>query len=143
MRSKQIQIGQEHDWVLIMETGDEFTATLQCFAEEQKLKASAFNAIGAFRSAVLGYFDWQRRDYTRIAIEEQTEVLTLTGDIALKDGKPQIHAHAVLGKSDGTACGGHVLEANVRPTLEVVIRELPATVERFYDPESGLHLIRF
>ena len=91
---------------------------------------------------MLGYFDWEKKDYTRIPIEEQVEVLALVGDIASNDGEPKLHPHVVVGKADGTAHGGHLLEAHVRPTLEVIITESPAHLQRCSDPETGLALIR-
>jgi predicted DNA-binding protein with PD1-like motif len=91
---------------------------------------------------VLGYFDWLKKDYTRIPIEEQVEVLALVGDIALNDGEPKLHPHVVVSKADGTAHGGHLLEAHVRPTLEVIITESPTHLHRRSDPETGLALIR-
>jgi hypothetical protein len=68
-------------------------------------------------------------------------VLALLGDIALQDGKPKLHAHVVLGRRDGSACGGHLLAARVRPTLEVIVTESPAHLNRKHDPRSGLALI--
>jgi predicted DNA-binding protein with PD1-like motif len=116
---------------------------LTAFAKEQRLGASHFTAIGAFSGATLGYFDWQPKEYQKIPVREQVEVLSLVGDIALKDdGAPEVHAHVVVGKADGTAHGGHLLEAFVRPTLEVIVVESPAHLQRRYDPESKLALIR-
>jgi uncharacterized protein len=111
------------------------------FAGRHRLAASHLTAIGAFSQAVLGYFDRDRRDYRRIPVTEQVEVLSLIGDVALKDGKPALHAHVVLGKADGTAVGGHLLEARVWPTLEVILVESPAHLRRRHDPASGLALI--
>jgi predicted DNA-binding protein with PD1-like motif len=37
--------------------------------------------------------------------------------------------------------GGHLLEAHVRPTLEVVLTESPRHLHKRKDPESGLALI--
>ena len=71
-------------------------------------------------------------------MREQVEVLSLVGDIALDRGEPKLHAHAVVGKSDGTAHGGHVLEAWVWPTLEVMLTESPKHLCRKFDPASGL-----
>jgi predicted DNA-binding protein with PD1-like motif len=129
-------------WAVIFETGDEFASGMQRFAEENRLSASSFTAIGAFRELVLGYFDWEKKDYRKIPIREQVEVLSLIGDIALDKGKPKVHAHVVVGKSDGTAHGGHILEAHVRPTLEVILTETPKHLEKQYDAESGLALIK-
>jgi len=90
---------------------------------------------------LLGFFNFEKRDYKRIPVNEQVEVLSLIGDVALEDGDPKIHAHVVLGKSDGTACGGHLLEAFVRPTLELILTESPKHLQRVMDDETGLALI--
>lgn len=142
MRSKVLNDDGERTFALIFETGEEVMAPLQRFAEEHALSASSFAAIGAFSDVVLGYFDWKRKDYERIPIREQVEVLALIGDIALEGAKPKVHAHVVLGTRDGSARGGHLLEAHVRPTLEVILTESPSYLKRERDPASGLSLIR-
>ena len=77
-----------------------------------------------------------------IPVEEQVEVASLIGDIAVgPDGKPSVHVHAVLGRRDGTALAGHLQEGHVRPTLEIIITELPAHLCKVKDAESGLALI--
>jgi len=142
MRSKVLNDHAERTIALIFETGEDPVAGLNRFAQENKLSACRFTAIGAFSDAVLGYFDWEKKEYERIPVEEQVEVLALVGDIATQDGKPKIHAHVVLGRRDGSARGGHLLEARVRPTLEVILTQSPAHLDRVYDPASGLALIR-
>lgn len=142
MRSKRID-DHRKTFVLILETGEELNATLNKFATENKLSASSFKAIGAFSSVKLGWFNWETKKYqTAVELNEQVELLSLIGDIALKDGKPQVHAHVVIGKSDGTAHGGHLLEARIRPTCEIVLTESPKHLEKEIDPESGIALIR-
>ena len=142
MRAKVLNDHDERTTALIFETGEDPVAGLNRFAAEHNLGACRFTAIGAFSEAVLGYFDWQKKDYERILVKEQVEVLALVGDIASQDGKPKIHAHVVLGRRDGSARGGHLLEARVRPTLELILTESPAYLSREYDPASGLALIR-
>lgn len=144
MQSKLIHEHQgEKTYALIFETGDEAMAGLTGFARENKLSAARFTAIGAFRDVVLGYFDWEKKEYKKIPVGEQVEVLSLIGDVALEDGEPKVHAHVVVGRSDGSTCGGHLVEAHVRPTLEVILNESPAHLRKQIDKESGLALIRF
>src|SRR5262249_43774484 len=126
---------------IIFETGDEVIASLTAFAKSQSLRGGYFTAIGAFQSVILGYFDWDKKNYKRIPINEQVEVLSLTGDVALDKGEPKVHAHVVIAKSDGTAHGGHLLEANVRPTLELIFTGSQRALRRSYDPMSRLDLI--
>ncbi len=132
----------EKVYALIFDKGDEFMEGITQFAKGKKLQGSHFTAIGAFSDSLLGYFERDRKDYKKIPVREQVEVLSLVGDIAAKDGESSIHAHVVLGMSDGTAKGGHILEAHVWPTLEVVVTESPKHLRRLYDPETGLALIK-
>jgi predicted DNA-binding protein with PD1-like motif len=141
MQSKPIHKAAQRTHVLVFETGDEVLAPLTRFAREHGLAAAHFTAIGALERVTLGYFDWSSKRYLEIPLEEQVEVVSLMGDIALKDGAPQVHAHIVVSKRDGSACGGHLLAATVRPTLELVLVESPSYLARVYDPVSGLALI--
>lgn len=141
MRHKVINDAEERTYALILKTGDEAFSALQRFCEDHSITAARFTAIGAFSSVLLGYFDWNRKDYEEIPVDEQVEVLSLIGDVALHEGKPKIHAHVVLGKRDGSAHGGHLLQAYVRPTLEVLLIESPGYLKRTMDAESGLPLI--
>ena len=141
MKTSLLHADGQKTWALIFDKGDEPIAELQRFARREGLSAAHFTALGAFSAATLGYFDRERRDYRRIEVAEQVEVLSLLGDVAVGDDGPKVHAHVVLGRADGTAHGGHLLEARVWPTLELVLTESPAHLRRRMDPASGLALI--
>ena len=89
---------------------------------------------------MLGYFQWETKHYKKIPIGEQVEVLSLLGDVAVGDQGPTLHLHAVLGKADGSVVGGHLIEAYVRPTLEVILIQPPSYLRKRKDPETGLAL---
>ena len=142
MKSKLLSDGGEKTFVIVFDAGDEVVAGLLDFAKEQRLAASSMTAIGAFERVTLGFFELGRKDYKRILIDEQVEVMSLVGNITLEEGgEPKVHAHVVVGKSDGTAHGGHLLEAHVRPTLEVILVESPTRLRRKMNAEVGLPLI--
>ena len=141
MKSTLLDATGPRTWALIFDKGDEPVAGLTAFAKAQKLGAAHFTAIGAFSDVTLGYFDRAKRDYKKIPLHEQVEVLSLLGDVALDKGEPKIHAHVVVGRADGEARGGHLLEAHVWPTLEVVLVESPRHLRKRHDPETGLALI--
>jgi predicted DNA-binding protein with PD1-like motif len=128
-------------FVVVFDTGDEAMAGLASFAKKESLSGSHFTAIGAFSRAIVAYFDWSSKEYRPIPIDQQVEVLSFTGDITVENGQSKVHAHVVLGKADGTAHGGHLLEGHVRPTLEIVVTETPRHLYRRLDPTSGLALI--
>ncbi|WP_111719276.1 PPC domain-containing DNA-binding protein [Homoserinimonas sp. OAct 916] len=129
-------------FALIFDAGDELVAGLERFAVEQDVSASSFTAIGALSSVTLAWFDWETKEYrTSVDLNEQVELLSLIGDIVLKDGEPVVHGHVVVGRRNGTAHGGHLQEAIVRPTCELILTETPAHLTKHIDPESGLALI--
>src|ERR1043165_4245232 len=108
-------------YALIFDSGDEVMEHLKRFANEHSLKAARFTGIGAFSSVELGFFDFGAKDYKRIPVNEQVELLSLMGDVALYGDDSMVHAHVVLGRTDGTALGGHLLKAVVHPTLELIL----------------------
>jgi predicted DNA-binding protein with PD1-like motif len=128
-------------FAVVFDSGDDVMQGLQTFSTQEDLTAASFTAIGAFRRVTLGYFDMRRLDYSRIDLDEQVEVLTLAGNVARSGNDPKVHAHVVVGRSDGSAYGGHLIEAIVRPTLEVVVVESPAHLHRRTDAATGLALI--
>ena len=141
MKTKLVSGNDGTTYVAVLGEGEEAFSALSDFAAREGLSAGQVTAVGAFERAVVGWFDREARDYRRIDIGEQCEVLSLLGDIATAADGPQLHLHAVLGLRDGTTRGGHLLEGRVWPTLEVIIREAPAEVRKTYRPELGLALI--
>jgi uncharacterized protein len=128
-------------FVLVFDKGDEVIEELSGFAEREELKGSQLTGIGSFSGVTLGYFQREQKAFKEIEVREQVELLSFIGDIAHRDGVPTVHAHVVLGKADGTALGGHLLEGRVWPTLELVISETPSYLAKKVDEETGLALI--
>jgi predicted DNA-binding protein with PD1-like motif len=128
--------------VAILQSGEEAFATLTKFATDAGITAASLTAIGAFEKATVGWFDFEKKTYKKIEIAEQCEVLSAIGDIAVgDDGRASLHVHVVLGLSDGTTRGGHLLEGRVRPTLEVVLIDSPAHLRRRKKADLGIALI--
>lgn len=134
--------GRGHTSSLIFDTGDEVIETLESHARRTGIKAAHFIALGAFESATLAYFDWKTKDYLEIPVDEQVEVTSLIGNIGTHEGAPAVHIHCVLGKRDGSAITGHLLEARVRPTLELFLTAYDDQLIRRIDDASSLPLIR-
>ncbi|HEX4142800.1 MAG TPA: PPC domain-containing DNA-binding protein [Pirellulales bacterium] len=141
MKFKRVSENPRTD-VLVLAAGDEVSEQLLGFAKKQQSGSATFTAIGAFQSCVLGYFDWYTKEYLRNPIDDQVEVLSMIGNLTWAEDEPKLHAHVVVGMRDGSARGGHLLKAIVRPTLEIVLIESPAHLQRKLDPESRIPLIR-
>jgi uncharacterized protein len=141
MKSKVVEDADVVTYVVVCDPGDEAVAVLEQFARAERLEASQLTAVGAFERATVGWFDRAAKEYRRILVDEQCEVLSLLGDIAEGPDGPSLHAHVVLGLADGTTRGGHLLEGRVFPTLEVVITETPAELRKVMRPDLGIALI--
>jgi uncharacterized protein len=141
MKSRLVSRAPAGVRVVILDSGEEAFAALTKFVNDEKLSAASLTAIGAFERATIGWFDLAAKNYRKIEVNEQCEVLSAIGDVAVgDDGKASLHIH-VLGLSDGTTRGGHFLSGIVRPTLEVVLTEAPATLRRRKRPELGIALV--
>ena len=132
---------QTKQYAVIFYQGDEAFSGLLEFAQKYHVMSAHFTAVGAVNGATLGWFDPQRKMYKKIPVVGQHEVIGMSGDIALYQGKPVVHTHMVVGSPDGTTQGGHVLDAYVSPTLEVMVTVNPIAMEKRLDPETNLTLI--
>src|ERR1700733_8536249 len=142
MKSKTIAGNPERTFVLILDQGEEAFKAITEFANKNDISGASVAALGAFKEAKVGWFDIEAKRYKPIPVNQQCEVLSLLGDIAQgDDGKASLHLHAVLGLSDGSVRGGHLLEGTVRPTLEITIVETAAHLRRKKHADLGIALI--
>ncbi|NRQ38664.1 DNA-binding protein [Nonomuraea sp. NN258] len=143
MRAKQLSVDEEQTYAVVFDQGEEVVAGLTSWAAATGIRAARLTGIGGFGHVMLGFFDPAVMDYRRIPVEEQCEVLALVGDFAMSEDAegPQLHAHVVVGLSDGAARGGHLLSGEVWPTLEVLVTQSPRYLLRRHDPHTGLALI--
>lgn len=130
------------NFLLVFDKGDDLLGELKTFLEKESVRASRLMGIGALRRGVIAYYQREKKDYDRIPVEEQVELTSLLGNSAVDDsGEVKIHIHVNLGRSDGSVIGGHLMEAEVWPTVELVVEPLDAAVVRRMDVATGLPLI--
>lgn len=141
MRWHETDDGGRRILVVVCDPGEDPVATITQAAVDRGIRAAQVTAVGGMRSAQLGYFDRDKLDYLKIPVDEQVEVLSLIGDIAERDGNQELHVHAVLGRRDGSAMGGHLMSGQVWPTLEAIITEVAPTLAKRFDPQTGLALL--
>jgi predicted DNA-binding protein with PD1-like motif len=129
--------------MLIFHDGDDVISGLYDFANKEKVMGGNFEAIGALQQTALAFFDRAQAVYHTIHVDQQAEVVSMTGNISVRDGKYVVHSHAVVSLPEGKTLGGHVLYANVWPTIELFFTESEKQIDRTnkYE-ESGLWLIK-
>jgi len=135
------QSAQETTYAVIFGAGDEILGGLTKFAEENHISAARITGIGSIHNGTLAWLNPETKKFRMIHIDQQAEVLSLLGDIAMYQGKPVVHVHMVVGFGDGTAHGGHLLQAHVWPTLEVIVTAYPRPLYKKFDPEKGIAVI--
>ena len=128
-------------FLLVFARGEEVIAGIRTFAEKNDIRGGSFVAIGAFERAVIAWWSWTTKEYERREVDEQLEVLALSGNVAVENGRTRVHAHAALGRRDGIAAGGHLLEGVVRPTLELHLIDYGRPIIRKKDEKTNLSLI--
>ncbi len=142
MTARRVKHEPDEDvWAIVFLKGDEVLSGLTDFAIEHKIGDAHFTAIGAVSSATLAWLDLPQKAYRAIPVNEQVEVVSLTGDIATYNNKPVVHMHAVMAKHDGSTVGGHVFELNVNPTIEVFLTSDSSKLTKRADDASGMKLI--
>jgi len=126
---------------IILAKGDEVMSGLTDFARQNKVTSASFTAIGAFSRATVAWFDDGRKEFKLVPIEQQVELVSMIGDIALVNDQPSVHTHVAVASSDGTVRGGHVIKAFVFPTLELFMTVYPTPLHKESDKATGLKLI--
>lgn len=141
MRYVQLSEAATRTFALVFEEGDELLRDLNAFLIAEEINAASFTAVGAFERATIAYFDWQKKEYEKIPIDEQVEAVSIIGNVTLLNGTPSVHCHGVVSHRDGHTTGGHLMEGHVRPTIELFLNELPAQLHKTRRPQINLALI--
>ena len=142
MKSKAFDPAQQREFLLVLDGDDDVVQSLTAFAGENAITGARLQGIGGFARATIAYWNKTTKVYEEIAVDEQVEVLSILGSIAMSGQEVKVHAHVTLGRRNGSVTGGHLLRATVYPTLEVFIADGGAPLRREKDPATGLMLLR-
>ncbi|SFU59993.1 hypothetical protein SAMN05216480_10961 [Pustulibacterium marinum] len=113
------------------------------FVVSQKITAGQIIGIGATNEATLRFFDPTTKEYVDKTYSEQMEISNISGNISVTEGKPLLHLHITLGKSDYTALAGHLLDAKIRGAGEFFIYPLDTKVVKIKNEDVGLNFYDF
>ncbi|MDP6574988.1 MAG: DNA-binding protein [Candidatus Peribacteraceae bacterium] len=127
--------------VLILETGEEIVEGLTKYLTENNITAGSISGIGAATDVILNFYNVETKEYEEKGFPEELEILSLVGNISIKEGSPFAHLHIVLGNNEYACIGGHLKSARVGPTCEIVIQQLDAEMKRELDEVTGLYLL--
>ncbi|HET6204430.1 MAG TPA: PPC domain-containing DNA-binding protein [Planctomycetota bacterium] len=126
-------------WLLRLDLGEEIGATLNRFLEENRIRCGSVQGIGALRDLELGFIDTAKKTYVRKSFPEEMELLSLTGNASLKEGRSFLHAHVVASNREFRVVGGHFFSGKVSGTAEVFVTSVSGVeVVRRHRPELGI-----
>ncbi len=128
-------------WVIVLKQGEEIVKQLKEFAEKENIKSGYFNAIGAVKQIELALYNLRQKSYHNRLIKESLEIASLMGNVTRKDNGVVVHAHTVVSNDKMLTYGGHLKEAVVAPTCEIIFKEINAELVKQYDQMTGLNLL--
>ncbi len=129
-------------YLVILPVGTPLVAGLTQVVKEHSIQGGEVSGLGALKNVELGFYELAQKDYIRqLFADGDYELISLVGNITLRNKEPYVHVHASLGRSDFSVFGGHLFEATVAVTAEIHIRPLGALPERELDPVLGLQVI--
>ena len=131
-------------FVLSLDNHVDLAPALIAFCADNNIYAGYITGLGAVSSVTLRFLDPVTLKYVDRCFEEQMEITNLTGNISSKDGRPYLHLHITLGRSDYSCIGGHLLTGTINGACELVVEAYEnTTIGRYTDPETGLNLYKF
>lgn len=138
-----MKIISENDTMLLLrfDKREEIISELAVFCKNQNIPAASFTALGAASEVTLSFYNLPEKRYKDHSLQEHTEIVSVTGDVARMKDETIIHAHGVFAKQDLTTIGGHIKKLVVSATCEITLWKLGSKVERQFDPETGLNLL--
>ena len=127
--------------LLRLPKGCDIHAYLTEYCERENLRFAAVSLIGATSKVTIGYYDQRSHDYHQKSFLEEMEIVSCSGNVSLKDGKPFLHLHAVMGDTQLRCFGGHLFPGSEVFAAEAYLQELSGEpLTRGPDESTGLAL---
>lgn len=111
-------------FVFSIAKGEDLLQALQYFCHHNQIKCGTISAIGAVSKATFGIYDQKNKKYSKIVLEKELEILSISGNISLFDDKPMLHSHIIFSDAQGQSYGGHLMAGTIVYSCEVFIQEL-------------------
>jgi uncharacterized protein len=137
MKSTQVTGG----YLLVLKPGEKVVESIKQFCQERIIRGGWLSGLGAVSEAEIGYYNLSKQQYHFVKLDSPLEVVSLTGNIAYFQNEVFLHIHTVLSDEGMKTYGGHLQEAKVNATLEIMLRVFDTALERKLDNATGLKII--
>ena len=129
--------------VVRLDRGEEILEQLAVVAEKEKIQLASISALGATDDFTLGVFNVAEKKYYKNHFTFPAEITALVGSLSTMDGKCYAHLHLTAADATGKAYGGHLNEARISATCEMIITLIDGHVGRSFSQEIGIPLFDF
>ncbi|HIX67932.1 MAG TPA: DNA-binding protein [Candidatus Anaerostipes excrementavium] len=133
----------KNQYVIRLDRGEEIVESLKKIADKENIKLAYLTGIGAVGKVTAGVFDTKEKVFKGHTWEGDLEVVSIGGNINTMNGETYVHFHISAADEQGNVFGGHLQEAVISGTGELVLTEIDGTVDRKFDEEIGLNLFDF
>jgi len=127
-------------YLVKLEIGEKVMKSLNSLAQKLDIKSGTITGIGAVKDPKTGYFDAHNKKYIEKQFKGDYELLSLSGNIAKKEGTLFFHIHVILGDENFQTFGGHLFETEVAVTAEIIITPVDCELKRAFDEKTELWL---
>ena len=130
-------------YIVRLNVGEDIVESVKKFAQEENIRFGTVTGIGAINKAKIGLFNTETKEYQSTILEEDMEIVSLAGNITEMNGEPYIHLHIALANSEHNVKAGHLNMAVISATGEIIIEAIDGYVDREFDDDIGLNLLKF
>lgn len=133
----------ENKIIARIDKGEEILEKIKEIALKENIKLASINALGATNDFTVGVYKVDEKKYYSNEFKGNFEIVSLTGTINTMNGEFYTHIHMSAGNDKGEVFGGHLNKTVVSATCEMVIDIIDGKVDRYFDKEIGLNLLKF
>lgn len=131
------------NYVVRLNKGEEVITCLKELCEKEDIKLAEITGLGANELVEIGVFNVKTKEYNTKTFEGMFEITSLVGNVTRKDKDVYLHIHINFGDEDGIVKGGHLVQARISATSEIIVRKIDGEVGRKLSNEIGLNLLEF
>lgn len=129
-------------YMMVLRQGDDVLQSLERLVEAERIPSASITGIGFLKDVTFGFYDFAKKDFQPKEFHD-VEMAGMTGSLAWKEGKPSVHAHAMVAGPDFKAVGGHLLAAKVGTgSAEITVVTHDRRLERKVDPDLGVNVLQ-
>lgn len=123
---------------LNLAVGDAILPSIEQVAAELGLGSAWIQGIGVATGLQLGFYRHTTKDYAKRCFAGDWEILSLSGNLTLKEGQPFAHLHGSFSAEDFSVVGGHLFGGEISAAGEFWLHASKEPIHRAFAPELNL-----